>query len=585
MLSLTVSTRQPPAGGPGGAPRLDELLTELRRGEREGFVRYFQLLRSPVYAFARRLLGDETQAVAATTAAFVAAFRQVILDEDVADLWVVTCRCALEACADRAAAPGAGSSAEHPARREAPRLGRGGSGDASRRFGAALEALPLRRRAALLLHDMGGLNLAQMAAVFAVSEEAAGALLFRAREEFRQAFDERSADGAGTCRQAEQAAAAAVGLGLGDDALRRLHRHAAYCRPCRAAMKTWGAGPVGLTGLLGPLPLPRALATPPVFGGVIEIGDVTPAAGASVLGRGLRSTGRFLRSRAAAYAVAVACLALAGGLVLYEGRAQTFFFAESVGPAIRLLVQPAGAGLPRQHPVASKSAASKSPRPSTAGSQTASAGTVSSSLVQVASETAGSSSSGEGATADSRAHRTAKPTHRGSHRGSAAKASSAADGSAAGASSAADWSAAKAARGTLAWPWQRGNRHDGHKAHRHKAHRHKAYGHRANGHRANGHNANGHRANGHNAYGHRANGHRADGHKRDGTGSRSYGRGAGRHNGHRHPDRHGHGGDHRASRSHGAHGAWSHASGRPSRASHAHGSGTRHGRSHAKKNY
>jgi len=418
---LTASTRQPPAGGPGGSLRLDGLLRELRRGERDGFVRYFQLMRSPVHDFARRLLGDETEAIAATNAAVVAAFRRVILDDEVTDLWVVTCSCALEACIDRAGISGAGSAAALAGQSEAARRGRGEPGVPGRPFEAALEALPIRRRAVLLLHDVCGLSLAQMAAVFAVSEEAAGALLFRAREGFRQAFDEHSAvSRVGTCRQAEQAAAGAVGLGLGDDALRRLHRHAAYCKPCRAAMKTWGDGPVGLAVLLEPGPLPQALAVPPVFG-MPEPGDLTAAAAASVFGRGLRSLGRFLRSRAAAYVLAAACLAFAGGLILHEGRARPFFLAESVGPAIRLVVQPSAG--PQQH-----AGPSKSPRPSSAASQAASVSLATSSPVQVASEPAVAVSSGEGAAAGSRAGRTAASSDTGSHDASVARASSAATG-------------------------------------------------------------------------------------------------------------------------------------------------------------
>ena len=545
MFSVTASTRQPPAGGPGGAPRLDGLLRELRRGEREAFVQYFQLLRSPVYDFARRLLGDEREAVAATTAAFVAAFRQVILDEGVTDLWVVTCRCAFEACVDRSAALGAGSTAEPIARQEAPRSGRGGPSDASRRFGAALETLPIRRRAALLLDDTCGLSLVQMAAVFSVSEEAAGALLFRAREEFRQAFDERSADArAGRCRQAEQAAAGAVGLGLGEDALRRLHRHAAYCRSCRAVMKTWGAAPVGLAVLLKPLTLPQALAAPPVFGGIAEPGDVTPVVGASVLGRGLRATGRFLRSRAAAYAVAVACVALAGGLALHEGRARTFFFAQSVGPAIRLVVQPpADTGQPRQH-----AGQSKSPRPSSTGSQSASVHLVSSSPARVASKPAVVASSREGAAAGTPARPAATSTDKGADDASAASSSAAADASAASSSAAADALASRADRWTAAQKRQGGTRAGTrHAGTRHAAARH--YGLRDGG-----------------------SGQSAD--KRTGRRARA--------------DHATHRRVHRASAPHRAHGAAhrsrSHVSRPSSRGVHAHDSRGRQGRTHANKN-
>ncbi|MGE5228622.1 MAG: RNA polymerase sigma factor, partial [Deltaproteobacteria bacterium] len=245
MKRSTVSTRQPPAGGPGGASHPDALLRELRRGERDAFVRYFELFRAPVYGFTRRLLGDEAAAVAATTETFAVVLRRAVLDERAADLETLTYRCALDACVARA---GAGGVPARPA------------SETSGRFGAALDALDLRRRAALLLHDVHGLGAAGIAAVLSIDEEAAGALLFRAREEFRAAFDAAAARAEGRgCRQAEQAVAGAVGLGLAGDQLQRLRLHAAYCRPCRRAIRSWGAAPAGLAAVLEQAPLPEAL--------------------------------------------------------------------------------------------------------------------------------------------------------------------------------------------------------------------------------------------------------------------------------------------------------------------------------------
>ena len=264
MMRSTVSTRQPPAGGPGGTSHPDALLRELRRGERDAFVRYFELFRSPVYGFTRRLLDDDAAALAATTETFAVVFRRAVLDEGAADLQALTYRCALDACVVRADAGG---------------VPRRPASETNRRFEAALESLDLRRRAALLLHDVHGLGAAGIAAVFAITEESAGALLFRAREEFRAAFDAGPArpEGRG-CRQAEQAVAGAVGLGLAGDQLQRLRLHAAYCRPCRRAMRRWGAAPVGLAAVLEPASLPEALAAPPVFGGAIAAAPVPSSA-------------------------------------------------------------------------------------------------------------------------------------------------------------------------------------------------------------------------------------------------------------------------------------------------------------------
>ena len=225
-----------------------------------------------------------------------------------------------------------------------------------------------------------------MAAVFSVTEEAAGAQLFRARETFQQALAARSTDlPGGTCRQAEQAAAGAVGQGLGDDELRRLRRHTAYCRTCRAVMKSWGGAPIGLAVLLRQPPVPQALAAAPVFGGP-PAGEAPVAAGTGVLGRVFRPVGRALRSRSAAYVVAAACIALAVGVAFRQEGVRQFVLAESVGPAIRLVIAPpAEAGKPAKDRDAPKASAQPSPHGSESASGPAANGS------EAASESAASS--------------------------------------------------------------------------------------------------------------------------------------------------------------------------------------------------
>jgi DNA-directed RNA polymerase specialized sigma24 family protein len=329
-MRSTVSTRQSPAGGPRGTSHSDALLRELRRGERDAFVRYFELFRVPVYGFARQLLDDDAAAVAATTETFAVVLRRAVLDEGATDLQTLTFRSALDACAARAGAVG---------------VPRRPTTETSRPFEAALESLDLRRRAALLLHDVHGLDAAGIAAVFAITEEAAGAELFRAREEFRAAFDAGSArpEGRG-CRQAEQAVAGAVGMGIAGDQLQRLRLHAAYCRPCRRAMRTWGAAPVGLAAVLEPAPLPQALAEPPVFGGAIAAAPV-PSPRAGLLAT-LRPAAHFLGSRTVAYLVAVACLALAAGVAINAQGVRPSLLFQSVGPAVRLVTGTSGEAQP-----------------------------------------------------------------------------------------------------------------------------------------------------------------------------------------------------------------------------------------------
>ena len=121
------------------------------------------------------------------------------------------------------------------------------SSAASSHIDRALDSLETRQRAALLLHDVHGMSAARLAVVFSLTEEAAGALLFRSRMEFRDAFAARTAHArGGACRQAEQAVAGTVGLGFSSGELERLRSHAAYCRPCRKAMQGWATGAFGL---------------------------------------------------------------------------------------------------------------------------------------------------------------------------------------------------------------------------------------------------------------------------------------------------------------------------------------------------
>jgi DNA-directed RNA polymerase specialized sigma24 family protein len=339
MARLTASTRQPPAGGPGSASDPDELLQGLRRGERDDFVRYFQLFRTPVYDFSLRLLRDEEAAVAATAEALSAAFRRVVLDAGPADLQALTYKCALDACLARAAATTGAASAAGDVQGGGPQDGtsRPTSEDGSR-VAAALESLELRQRAALLLHDVQGLSAARLAVVFGVTAEAAAALLFRSRVTFRGAFHVRHVKDE-KCRQAEQAVAGTVGLGLSSGELDRLRSHATYCRPCRKAIGRWRPGAFGLALALEQAPPPpEALAAPPVFGAAAVV--LAPPAAAGWLARMLLPAGRVLRSRTAAYVVAAACLALAAGLALNEEAVRQFVIFESVGPAVELVRAP-----------------------------------------------------------------------------------------------------------------------------------------------------------------------------------------------------------------------------------------------------
>lgn len=320
----------------------DVLLHQLRRGEREAFVRYYELYRARVYNFVRRLLPDHEDAVRVTEEAFTAAYRQILLHGDGADVPERTFAAALQVCgerlsereADRGAALNAAIGADW---REQSDLGR--------RFGQALETLQFRYQAVLLLHDVEGLRAARLATVFGVTADAAGALLFRAREEFRRVFDELSSDQrAAKCRLAELTAAGAVGRLLSDAETRRLDEHAGYCRQCRRTMKGWGGRVLGLALFLEDAPLPQALETTPVFGATMAtIGASGVPAEAGTRTGVLTRIRRSLTSRAAAYALAAACLALSVGLAMHHTPgAPTFIMVQASGPNVAGSAKQAG---------------------------------------------------------------------------------------------------------------------------------------------------------------------------------------------------------------------------------------------------
>jgi DNA-directed RNA polymerase specialized sigma24 family protein len=308
------------------------LLHELRLGERDAFVRYYELYRASVYDLVRRLLHDQDDAVLATEKVFTTAYRWILLHDDDVDLRERTYIAALDVCrerlGERAAERGASNGQDAHGRHadsaiHGTELGVGAGSwersDLGRRFSEALETLQFRYQAVLLLHDISGLRTAELAIVFGVTADAAGALLFRAREEFRRAFDELSSDRrTAKCRLAELTASGAVGRSLPDDEVRRLDQHVGYCRQCRQTTKGWGSRALGLALLLDDSPLPQKLEMTPVFGTVAAIVGTVAVAGARPRTRVFARIGRRLTSRAAAYALAAACLALSVGLAVHQ---------------------------------------------------------------------------------------------------------------------------------------------------------------------------------------------------------------------------------------------------------------------------
>jgi DNA-directed RNA polymerase specialized sigma24 family protein len=303
------------------------LVDDLRRGERDAFVRFYELFRRPIHDLVRRLTDGDAEAV--THEVFLSAYRQVLLHDGAVELRPLIYHTAIRACAAHPE-----GSEGRPTRRndEASSPAPAATERLSAHFELALSALTVDHSLALLLHDVHGLRPDEMAHVLEVPEDAVNGLLFRAREEFRRAFREQSGDeNRSSCRIAEQAAIGAVGRGLSADDRRKLREHAVYCRPCRKTMRTWEDRAVGLALFLPFAPLPESLNVVPVFGTPLAgyatgtKSAASPAAARSVgaagaiggLRRALRKTGALVTSKAAAYALALVCVAASAGVIAY----------------------------------------------------------------------------------------------------------------------------------------------------------------------------------------------------------------------------------------------------------------------------
>jgi DNA-directed RNA polymerase specialized sigma24 family protein len=312
------------AGNTERGDRRDILLDDLRNGEREAFVRFYDQYRLPVYTFVARQTHGSPDAAAITREVFIQAFRRVVLTGAAFDVRPWVFGIAVETCAEHASHGEAGRPVADPDAREAEASAQHELG---RRFELALLDLSERHRAALLLTDVHGLTIDEAAVAIGAASATMPALLFRAGEAFRLAFEEVSRGASGSvCRLAEQAAAGSVGRGAPVDDMRRLHVHASYCAACAAGMAAWRAGAAGLALVLEDIQLPKALESPPVFTtdevAAVAVATGTVASGAasgrrSGVAGALAVIGRALTSKAAAYALALVCLAAVAGMALY----------------------------------------------------------------------------------------------------------------------------------------------------------------------------------------------------------------------------------------------------------------------------
>ena len=320
------------AAQPAGAVALSSAFLErLRSGEREAFLRFFETYRGPVFDFVLRFRPASADAAAVTSEVFITTYRRILLREGAVQPRPWLYQAALALCRERCGpAVDDGRLPRRPPTADA-RAGESAKVELGVRFERALQALPERQYVALLLCDLHHLRSEEVAVVLGMPAAAGAALLFQAREAFLNAFNALTADlGTASCRLAERVAASAVGRTLADDELRRLREHAAYCKPCRKTMRSWGAGPIGLGLFPAGTPLPKELDRAPVFAEVGGGRRVTRAAAGGAVLAGVGVAGglgavaaaaatlrRAVASRTAAYALAAACLVAVAGMAVY----------------------------------------------------------------------------------------------------------------------------------------------------------------------------------------------------------------------------------------------------------------------------
>jgi RNA polymerase sigma-70 factor (ECF subfamily) len=234
------------------------LLDDLRNGERDAFVQFFELFRLPVHNLVWRLMRGRGDVAAITSEVFLTAYRQILLHDGRIDPRPWIYRVTVDVCSSHLEQSGSADWPPEPSRTALGRApARRGRDELSGSFEQALATVSGGHYIALLLKDIHGLRLDEIAAVLDMSEETTEATLFRAREEFRRAFEEQSQGRRDqSCRLAEQAAAGSVGRGMAPDELRKLREHAEYCRRCRRTMRSWDDGVAGLALFLKDAPPP-----------------------------------------------------------------------------------------------------------------------------------------------------------------------------------------------------------------------------------------------------------------------------------------------------------------------------------------
>jgi hypothetical protein len=147
----------------------------------------------------------------------------------------------------------------------------------------ALRQIPVNQRAALVMRELEGRSIAEIAGVLSVSASAVETLLFRARRSVREQLEGRL-----TCAQAEQAISRQLDGSLSRTEKSQLRAHLRQCEPCAHLARSLRAQRRAIRSL-GVLPLPGALAwsefgTGAAVSGVAGAGAAAASGGAWVAG-------------------------------------------------------------------------------------------------------------------------------------------------------------------------------------------------------------------------------------------------------------------------------------------------------------
>jgi RNA polymerase sigma factor (sigma-70 family) len=118
----------------------------------------------------------------------------------------------------------------------------------------ALRQIPVNQRAALVMRELEGRPIGDIASILSVSASAVETLLFRARRSVREQLE-----GSLTCAQAEQAISRQLDGALSRSEKSQLRAHLRQCEPCAHLARSLRAQRRAIRSL-GVLPLPGALA-------------------------------------------------------------------------------------------------------------------------------------------------------------------------------------------------------------------------------------------------------------------------------------------------------------------------------------